>query len=256
MQLKMDNGNVVVQDGKPVYVADDGKEIAFDYVATLGTISRLNGEAKSHRERAEAAAERLKLFEGIEDPAAAREALEKMRDVDFSKLVHAGKIDEVRTEAQKAFDQKLRSLEETYKPVIAERDGLRASLHQEIVGGSFSRSKYIAEKMTIPADMVQNSFGRWFKVEEGNKIVARDSNGNEIYSRTRPGEPATFDEALETLVEQYPHRDHILKGTGASGSGASGGIGINGRRTMTRAQFDALPPTERMQAVKEVALVD
>lgn len=31
MKLKLDeNGYVVVQDGKPVYVHDDGKEVAFD----------------------------------------------------------------------------------------------------------------------------------------------------------------------------------------------------------------------------------
>jgi hypothetical protein len=42
MKLKLDDkGQVVVQDGKPVYVADDGKEIVFDYPATLQTISRL-----------------------------------------------------------------------------------------------------------------------------------------------------------------------------------------------------------------------
>ncbi len=56
MKLKLDeNGHVVVSDGKPVYVHDDGKEVAFDAVGTVATISRLNGEAKSHRERAEAA---------------------------------------------------------------------------------------------------------------------------------------------------------------------------------------------------------
>ena len=68
MKLKLDDkGSVVVQDGKPVYVADDGKEVVFDYPATLQTISRLNGEAKSHRERAEAAEAKYRPFEGIKD---------------------------------------------------------------------------------------------------------------------------------------------------------------------------------------------
>lgn len=61
-----------VQDGKPVYVEDDGKEIAFDAVGTRAAITRLNGEAKQHRERAEKAEKIAKDFEGIEDPAAAR----------------------------------------------------------------------------------------------------------------------------------------------------------------------------------------
>ena len=36
---------------------------------------------------------------------------------------------------------------------------------------------------------------------------------------------ADFDEALETLVDMYPHRDSILKSSGQSGSGATGGSG-------------------------------
>lgn len=47
MKLKLDeNGYVVVQDGKPVYVHDDGKEVAFDAPQTVQKISTLNGEAK------------------------------------------------------------------------------------------------------------------------------------------------------------------------------------------------------------------
>ena len=36
-------------------------------------------------------------------------------------------------------------------------------------------------------------------------------NGNEIYSRSRPGEKADFEEALEALVGAYPNKDAILK---------------------------------------------
>ena len=53
MKLKIDEeGHVVVVDGKPVYVSDDGKDIAFDAQGTVATISRLNAEAKTNRERA------------------------------------------------------------------------------------------------------------------------------------------------------------------------------------------------------------
>jgi len=258
MKLKLDDkGQVVVQDGKPVYVADDGKEVVFDYTATLGTISRLNGEAKGHRERAEKAEAIAKTFEGIEDPAKALEALGIVKNLDTKKLIDAGKIDEVKAEAKKAFDEQLKAVEEKFKPVVAERDSLQKSLHQEIVGGSFSRSKYITEKLAVPADIVQARFGGSFSVEEGNKIIAKDAAGNRIFSRARPGEVADFDEALETLVEQYPYKDNILKGSGASGSGAGGTkTGADGKKQMTRAQFDALDPAARVAAVKDTAIVD
>ena len=67
MKLKLDeNGHVVVQDGKPVYVHDDGKEVAFDALQTVATITRLNGEAKTHREAKEQFEAQAKAFEGLD----------------------------------------------------------------------------------------------------------------------------------------------------------------------------------------------
>ena len=79
-----------VQDGKPVFTDEAGKDVAFDAPGTIGTISRLNGEAKSHREGKEAAERALKAFEGIADPAAALKALETVGSLDQKKLIDAG----------------------------------------------------------------------------------------------------------------------------------------------------------------------
>lgn len=237
MKLKLDDqGHAVLQDGKPVYVHDDGKEVAFDAVSTVATITRLNTEAKTHREGKEAAERALKAFDGIEDGAAAKKALDIVSKLDQKKLVDAGEIDTVRNEISKAFQAQL-------DEVGTKAATFEKQLYEEKIGGAFSRSKYIGEKLAIPADLVQSRFGTAFKIEDG-KTVAYDNHGNKIFSRVRPGEIADFDEAIETLVEQYPHRDHILKGTGASGSGASnnGGNGGNGKKSLNRSQFDALDP--------------
>lgn len=244
MKLKLDeNGHVVVTDGKPVYINDDGKEIAFDVAGTVATISRLNGEAKSHRERAEAAESSLKSFEGIADPKAALQAIETIKNLDAKKLVDAGEVDKVRAEAIKA-------IEEKYAPVLKERDDLQAALVNEKVGGSFLRSQFIAEKMAIPADFVQARFGDAFKLE-GDQVVAYDKQGNKLFSRSNPGEVAKFDEALEILIDNYPHKDHILKGSTASGSGSLGGQGGgNSKTSLARSQFDQLPPAKQMEHIK------
>lgn len=220
MKLKLDeNGHVVVQEGKPVYVHDDGKEVVFDAPGTVSTITRLNAEAKSHRERAESAEKSLKGFEGIADPAAARNALDVVSKLDQKKLVDAGEIDTVRNEISKAFQTQL---DEANGKVQT----FEQQLYAEKIGGNFARSKYIADKLAVPVDMVQATFGQNLKVEEG-KVVAYDAQGQKIFSRSRPGELADFDEAIETLVSQYPHRDHILKSSNANGGGAQGGDGGN-----------------------------
>lgn len=225
MKLKLDeSGNVVLQDGKPIYVHEDGKEVAFDAASTVATITRLNSEAKGHRERAEAAERTVKTFEGITDPAAARKALETVKNLDAKTLVDAGEIEKVKAEISKAYQAQLD--EATGKASAFEKQ-----LYDEKIGGSFARSKFIADKLAIPSDLVQARFGQAFKIEEG-KMVAVDANGNKIYSRARPGELADFDESLEFLIENYPQKDHILKGSGAQGGGANaGGGGSNGVKT-------------------------
>lgn len=231
MKLKLDeNGHAVVLDGKPVYVHDDGKEVAFDAIATVGTITRLNGEAKSHRERAEAAEAKYKPFEGLEDPEAARKAMETIKNIDEGKLIAAGKVEEIKAAAQKAAQDQVPAASKTHAEELArtkgDLDNLTNELYAEKIGGGFTRSKLIADKFAIPADLVQARFGSAFKIEEG-KIVAYDQAGNKIFSRARPGELADFDEAIETLVDQYPYKEQILKSSGTNGGGAgpSGGGG-------------------------------
>lgn len=250
MKLKLDEqGHAVLQDGKPVYVHDDGKEVAFDAPGTVATITRLNSEAKVHREGKEAAEKLLKAFDGIEDGAAAKKALEIVANLDSKKLVDAGEIERVKGEISKSFQGQLD--EANTKATTFEKQ-----LYDEKIGGSFARSKLIAEKLAIPADLVQARFGQAFKIEDG-KTVAYDTHGNKIYSRVRPGEVADFDEAMEALVEQYPYRDQILKSSGGNGGGApNGGGGNGGKKTLTRAQFTALAPAEQATAAREATITD
>ena len=235
---------------RPIYLHTDGKEVAFDAPATVAKIGQLNGEAKTHRERAEAAEGKLKAFEGIDDADAAKKALQTIANLDSKKLIDAGEVEKVKAEAIKA-------VEEKYAPVVAERDTLKGELYGEKIGGAFARSKFISEKAAIPADLVQARFGQNFKIEDG-KVVAYDPAGNKIYSRSKPGELADFEEGLETLIDAYPYKDQILKGTGANGGGSrNGGGGNAGAKTMTREQFTALPAADQMAKVREgVQVVD
>ena len=241
MKLKLDeNGHVVVQDGKPVYVHDDGKEVAFDAPQTVATITRLNGEAKTHREAKEQFQAQAKAFEGL-DPVKVKEALNIVQNLDAKKLVDAGEVDKVKAEITDA-------LKKTYEPQIqqltSERDAVQQSLHNELIGGGFARSKYIQDNIAVPVDMIQATFGKNFQIENG-KVVAVGADGQKIYSRTRPGEVADFDEALESLVGGYQYKDSILKGGQGSGGGFQNNGGQGGGKSMSRQQFEQLPPNDR-----------
>jgi hypothetical protein len=221
MKLKLDDdGKAAVLDGKPVYVHDDGREVAFDAPGTVAAISRLNGEARTNHERAEMAEQRLRAFSGIDDPAAARAALSTIAGLDAKQLVDAGEIERARAEAAQAAEAR-------YQPVVQERDALHGELVKARIGGQF-------------------------RIED-SQVVAFDGAGNRIASPANPGEPASFDEALAIIVQNYPYRDSILKGTGASGSGAQGGGARGEGRHVSRAQFLALSPAGQAAVARDAA---
>lgn len=262
MKLKLDaNNNVVVQDGKPVYILDDGREVPHDAAATVARISALNGEAMSHRQAKEAAEAALKPFKdaGIEDPAAAAEALQTMANIKTGDLTTAAKVQEIKDAATRSANEAVaaatRAAEEKQRALTEQNAKLTQDLNNHIVGGSFSGSKFIADKLAIPADIAQKVFGDRFKVD-GGKLVPLDAAGNPIFSATNHGNHADFDEAIQVMVNQYPNKDMILKGSGASGGGATGGgAGAAGGKTITRAQFDSMDQGQRAAAFKDGAKV-
>ena len=114
LKLKLDDtGHAVVQDGKPVYVNEDGKEIPYDVNQANNKISELCKEAKTHREAKEAAEQKLRQFDGIEDPEAARKAIETCNNLDSKKLIDAGEVERVKAEINKAANAKIEEAKKT-----------------------------------------------------------------------------------------------------------------------------------------------
>lgn len=247
------DGKVEMKDGNPVYIDASGNEM----VVEGGTISRLNGEAKQHREAKEAALSQLDKFKvdgKLIDVEAARKALETVANIDAKKLIDAGKVDEVKQQITAQFQTQL---DEREKAI----NGLSGKVNGMTLDKAFSSSKFITENVAVPSDMFRKAFGDNFKVEDG-KVIPYGSDGNPIYSKTRHGEIADFDEGIEHIVSTYPNRDAILKAKGGSGSGAGGNGGQRGQgRYMKRSEFDALAQGEKAQvgaqmAKGEVTIVD
>lgn len=235
-----ENGNIVMRDGNPVYVNTNGDEQS----VAVDTISRLNNEAKTHREAKEAALEKLKAFEGL-DATKAREALEIVAKLDANKLIDAGKVDEVKSQItaqlQGQIDEKTKALTD-----------LQAKYDNMIVNNLFANSEFIRNNVAVPRDMFEAKFRGNFKVENG-QVVVYGNDGNRLYSKERAGEYATPEEGLRILAEAHPNRDTILKantGTGTGSNGASGGSG--GSRYMKRSDFEKLSPAKQVEYAQKM----
>lgn len=249
----------VVEDGKPVYTHEDGKDVAHDAAQAIAKIRELNNEAKGHREAKEALEAQIKQFEGIDDPAAAREALEKIKNLSSGELKTAAQVEEIKAAAKKSAEDQVadvkKNLEAQIQALTAERDTLRSGWDADRIGIQFSSSKFVADKLSQPGPILQKIFGENFKVEDG-KIVGY-LNGQKIYGRETPGEVAGFDEALSVMVDAYPFRDSLVKG---SGGGSGGGRGTGGGAAdgqMPRSQFEKLSPLERAEVMRKgTTLID
>ena len=228
MKLKLnEQGFAVVQDGKPVYVDDSGVEIPFDAPAAMAKITSLNAESKGHRIKAEEAATALKAFEGIADPAAAVKALQFAQSMEGKKAMDDEGIKALVSNALKPVQDQLSEAQKN----LEAKDG---HIYKLEVGNRFATSKFLTDKTLLTPDAAEALFGKHYKMEN-NKAVPSDANGNPIYSRTKPGEIAEFDEALEILYETYPHKENYRKGSGHSGSGMQGGKGgAQGAKTISR----------------------
>ncbi len=228
MKLKLDeNGNAVVQEGKPVYVHDDGQEIAFDAPQAMQKISDLNKESRDHRLKARKLEESMGAFEGIEDLETwrkdAEKALQTVQNLDESKLVDAGKVDALKKQLVEGFEAEKQTMTETIS-------GYERELYSLLVSSQFASSPLLSEQTILPPDIAEVYFGKHFKVESHNgaRRVVGYLGDDPIYSRQKPGELAGFEEAISIILENYPHKNKILKSGGSgTGSPAPGGSNPN-----------------------------
>ena len=257
MKLKLDEkGQVALENGLPVWVADDGKEIAYDVPKLVEDMKRVNGESAGRRKDIDALNEKLKAFEGI-DPAKFREMEEKLASIDQGKLMEAGKVEELKANIARGYDQRISEMQKAAVDAEAryksEMDKVQGRIRNMAVRGLFEQSEFLREKTVLPPEIAFASFGQNFTVEEdgdGYKISA-SLNGQPILSRARPGELASPEEALEALIEAYPMKERILKSPGGGAGTQGGNSGGAGGKTMRRADFEKLAPTDQMAFIQK-----
>jgi hypothetical protein len=241
------DGKIEMRNGNPVWIDANGGE------AEMGgdTISRLNGEAKTLRTRAENAEKALKPFEGLEAEAA-RKALETVSKIDAKTLIDAGEVDKVRNTIKSEYDTQIGERDKKYSD-------LESRYNRKLVDDVFN-TDFMAN-VAMPRDFFVAAMRDHFKVEDGG-VKAYDRNGNPLMSKRKVGEYADTSEALELLVDMHPQKETILRANPGGGSGNGGGGGARGGgRFISRSDFDKLNPAQQAetaakQSTGEITITD
>jgi hypothetical protein len=238
---KMDaDGKIETRDGNPIYVDSSGTE----KVLAHDTVARLNAEAKTHREAKEAAEAKLATFRDL-DPAKARDAIEKLAQIDQGQLIQAGKVDEVKAQITQQFTAQMGEKDKALSELQSKFDNMQIS-------NVFANSEFVREGIAIPRDIFETYMRQNFKMEDG-KIVAYHRDGNPVHSKEKIGELASPDEALRILTELHPQKDILMKANVGSGSGSNGGGGgRGGGRVVKRSEMEALSPVKQAEVAAKI----
>jgi len=237
-----ENGAVkVTEDGKPLYLNDKNEEVAVDPPAMYQKILDLGAESKKFRESAEGVTGKYSALEKIEDFDAwyekATQALEQVDNFNEKDWLDVKKVDAMKLQMKEAHTKELGQIKTQFESTIAEQvDTLGkkdAQIRKLVVSNRFSSSPLFsgqAPKTTMTPEVAEAFFGHHFQVQDdentGQPMVRTFfTNGDVVYSASpeRVGEPATFDEGMQIIFDQYPNRDQYLRSK--SGSGARGGAG-------------------------------
>lgn len=219
-------------DGGKVVMDDNGREFGLDVLATEKVITDLRTENKTFRTRKNELKEEVKTikqrYSGLEDPDAAKAALDKIKSLTPDGTIN---LEQYEAAVAKRVTEGLDSEIDGLKKELEETTG---KLYNATVSNKFVTSDTV-KKTIFPAAKAQRIYGGQFDAD-GN---AKGWDGNLIYSKENPGKPAGFDEAMTVLIETDPDTkpDEVWRGSGASGSGSEpGSHGAGGHETQTAAQ--------------------
>lgn len=238
MELKIDDhGNVVVQDGQPVYVHSDGSEMPFDAARAMQKIKDLNEESRRHRVSGQDAQKKLDDFMsqfGDIEPAEALKAVETVKALDQKDLVKAAEVEKLKESVKQAYKEKEAEILKAHQTKVDELQGMldqrTGDIKRMMLKDAFNGSKFFAGEKpatTYAPWEAMEIFGRYFDVE-GEGQDARPVgylNGEKILSKANYVDPAPFDEAIGQIIASDPDRFNKILVTNQGGGGGQGNQG-------------------------------
>ncbi len=262
---KDDSGNIVVQDGNPVWIYEDGedkgKESPFNAASALATIHNVTKESMARKVKIKELETLVEPFKGIENPVEYRQNADKalgvVANLKDGELVEAGKVEQIKRGVAESFETKLAETEKSFKSQLATQEETlqkdAVTIKSLLIKGALATSKFLTKTVLTPR-LAVSEFGNRFVIEDVNgepTAIGTHANGEKIFSLQNPGSYANVDEALEIMVGTHPDKDALLKGTSGGGGASSSSGGGGGSNTMSRKEWDNKNPTEQMAFMKK-----
>lgn len=180
--------------------------------------------------------EQLEKYRTLEETAAKAEEERKRKAGEFDSL--RVQLTQKHETELKARDEKITHLSQRFKDTVVKAEFGAAS---DLFGGETA-------KTILDVELGMAALGKYVRVEDadddprGYRVVVAGPNGQPIVGRD--GNPAPFADAMGELIASLPNKDRILRGSGKTGSGSSGGsrsadqgADVDVRRPLTPAEL-------------------
>lgn len=221
---------------KALYVERNGKYyLDADGVEFEDDVKGLKNALERERKQARQLSEMLKKFDGIEDPAAALEAIKKLGQLEEKNLIDSGEIEQLvnkRTEnMRKNYETQVSKLTGSYDEAKALSESLRKELTTLKIDNQLQS---IGAKVGVRPEAMEDFLYRGkkiFNLDENGKLVPVDREGNTVFGKDGKA-PISMEEWSGDLQQAAPH---LFLGSGGSNAmhGGGGGGGFNTNRTIT-----------------------
>lgn len=189
------------------------------------------------------------------------EQLAKYRELEKA----AADAEEIRKRKEGEFDTLKHQLVEKHQKELADRDSkltqLSTRFQSTLVRAEFGSAVDLfgghdKTKTIFDVDMGVDVLGKYVQVEDteddprGYRIVVKNPKGQVIVGKD--GNPLPFAEAMLELIGSLPNKDRILRGSGKTGSGNSGGHGSgSGSRDLTKLKSTDFQDPEVREQIRE-----
>jgi len=201
-------------------------------------LKQANAEAAARRHELRELQEKLKTFDGI-DLDEIRELKSRAQQAEEERLKKEGEFEELLKRRQSEWGKRMQQLEEQAKQW--EQKYRQVAIDERLVA-AFAKAGAVApdEAAALTRALVDlDDEGVYVKGEAGSPLVA-------------DGKRLDLEAFASQWLEQRPHH----RKAGPQGSGSPGGSrGGVGERTITRAEFEAMAPDQKAEAIKSGAKV-
>lgn len=251
LKLVVEKIDDVPESVRSEYTEKDGKfHLNVDGLEdTTGLKNALDAERKTARELSK----KVKRWEGLgKTDEEIAQLLKDQEDLERKKAEAAGDHAKILKQHQDKWEKEKTTLE-------GELSAARTSERSAIIGTSVMTALTKANATEEGLDLLPDRLASRvrFETKDGTRVIRiMQADGETPLAGSGKDGAATFDDLVKEAVGKWPS---LFKGSGRTGSGTppNAGTGGTGKKTMSRAEFERLPPMERSTIIRSgVSLTD